>query len=412
MSLNTNMMKLVFRYTTALLILVILLASCEEKQSEEPKINTCIPTGVPGELVNAEYIMPITSGQVKAIIDSYLPFNTFDFEELSVEVYSVSYKTQDKNDELIPVSGVMFVPVGIDNLDIVSTQHGTSIKRTDVGSDNFLNAIDGLLMSMQGCLVVAPDYIGLGESDLLHPYLHAELSANAVIDMIRAGRAFACDREISLSDRVLLSGYSEGGYVTLATQKIMETEFTEEFDLLGVAPMAGPFDLLGTTRSILNQDSYENPALLAYLVTAYNDVYDWDRLDDVFQEPYASLMPKLFDGTIGADSINSQLPNSIDSLFLTNFKQSFLAGNDSTIEAALIANAFEGWGPIAPVRLIHGTDDDIVPFENSEFVYSSMLANGGVSVDLVPLLGADHLTGAIFAYELAGVWFDSLRAND
>ncbi len=399
------------RYTMIILSALLWLSACEDDQVEEPEINSCIPTGVPGELVDARFVMNITSDQVEALLASYLPFQPFDFEDLTVGVYSVSYKTTDKNGELIPVSGAMFIPIDVDSLDIVSTQHGTTIKRSDVGSTSFYYAIDGILMAMQGFMVVAPDYIGLGESDLLHPYLHAELSANPVIDMIRAGRAYACDNGLILSDKVFLSGYSEGGYVTLATQRVMETQFVEEFDLVGVAPMAGPFDLLGTTKNILNQDHYDNPAFLAYLVTAYNDVYEWDMLGDVFQEPYASRMPELFNGTIGSDSINTQLTSSIDTLFTTNFKQSLLAGTETTIEAALVENSFEGWGPIAPVRLVHGTNDDIVPYENSEVVYQSMLANGGISVDLVPLLGADHITGAFFAFDIAGKWFDSLSTT-
>ncbi len=400
------------RYAATVLSLLFVLSGCDKEQNNEPEINPCLPTDVPGELEGVQFIMTITSEQVEGYISSYFPFLEFEFEEMSVDIYSMSYKTRDKNNDLTPVSGVMFLPVGRDTLDLVSTQHGTAIRREDVGSQNPFMAFDGLLMALKGSMVVAPDYIGLGDSQLLHPYLHAQLSANAVVDMLRAGRAYACDNSLTLTGDIFLSGYSEGGYVALATQKIIETQHTDEFDLMGVAPMAGPFDLLGTTRSILSQDDYENPAFLAYLVTAYNDIYEWDRLGEIFQEPYASMIPGLFNGTVGADSINSQLSHSLDTLFTQDFRQSILTGNETLVEAALIENSFEDWGPIAPVRLIHGTADEVVPYENSEVVYQSMVDNGGVSVELVPLPGADHVTGALFAYDLAAKWYVELSSQE
>ena len=403
--MGANMSKI--KYTLIFLISLFWLSACDKEQNNEPEINSCNPTGVSGALIQSTFILTITPDQVEAALSAYLPIN---YElDYSADVYSVTYNTRDKDDNLIVVSGAMFIPVGLDSLDLLSTQHGTTLKRTDVGSVNFYYAIDGLLMAMKGYLVVAPDYIGLGQSDLFHPYLHAQLSANPVIDMLRAARAYACDEELALSGRLFLSGYSEGGYVTLATQKIIETQHSDEFDLMGVSPMAGPYDLVGSTETLLNQSHYENPSYLAYMVYAYNDIYEWNRLNDIFQEPYASMMPELYNGTVAADSINSRLTTSIDSLFTQSFKLSFLAGEEAELESALVENSFEGWGPIAPVRLIHGTNDTTVPYANSEVVYHSMLDNGGVSVDLVPIYGADHLTAAFPAFIIAEQWFDSLR---
>ena len=259
-------------------------------------------------------------------------------------------------------------------------------------------------------MVVVQDYLGLGEeSQGLHPDLHAELTANAVIDMIRAARVYACQSELLLSDRLFLAGYSEGGFATLATHKIIEAEYSDEFQLTAVAPMAGPHDLLGITQDMLSRHSYDMPAFLVYLVGAYNDVYGWNRIADIFQEPYATNIPGYLDGNMDGSEINDALTTNLDSLFAPDFKVSFLAGNENQIEAALIENSPLEWGPIAPVRLIHGTADSTVLFENSVTAYNSLLANGGLSVDLVSLNGADHFSGAFPAYLFALAWFDSLR---
>ena len=393
-----------------ILVLVVLVVSCEKEAVEEPEIDPCNPEGVPGELLEATYFMSFTPEQVQSYLSAFgAPIGLQ--VDYTVDIYQVAYQTLDKAGSLTNVSGAMFIPRGLDTLDLLSVQHGTIFKRDQVGSVNPLFALDGMITAMNGYLVVVPDYLGLGDSQVLHPYLHAELSANAVIDMIRAARIYACQNEVALTERLFLAGYSEGGYVTLVSQMIMETEYAEEFQLTAVAPMAGPHDLVGSTRNLLKRESYANPAYLVYLVGAYNDIYEWDQLADIFQEPYATNIPDLLDGSLNASEINARLTTDLDSLFKPEFRTSFLAGQEELIEGALRENSPLDWGPIAPVRLIHGTADSTVFYENSVTVYQSMISNGGLSVDLIPLFGADHGTAAFPAYYFAIQWFDSLRTS-
>ncbi len=393
--------------------LLVLFAACEKEATEEPIVDRCNPSQVRGELIETRYTMSVTPDQLQTILSQSggaIPFGlVLDY---TVDIYTLSYLTLDKDSVLSPVSGVLFIPRGLDTLDLLSTQHGTTFKRDQVGSVNAVYALDGMITAMNGYLVVSPDYLGLGVSLGLHPYLHAELSANPVVDIIRAARKYACQNDLILSDKLFLAGYSEGGYVTLATQKIMEKDYADEFHLTAVAPMAGPHDLLGTTLNLLTRHYYDNPAYLVYLVAAYNEIYGWDQLTYIFQEPYASAVPGLLTGDLSGAEINAQLTTDLDSLFNPVFKNSFLAGDEEVLEAALRNNSTLDWGPIAPVRLIHGTADSTVFYDNSVVAYESMLANGGLSVDLIPLFGANHETAAFPAYYFAIQWFDSLRATN
>ncbi len=382
------------------------LVRCTDDPTTKPENSACNPADQPGELISAEFLITVTPAQIQQYLADFGAPITFTVD-YSVDAYALLYRSRDKQGNLTDASGVIFIPQDIDTLDLTSMQHGTVFRRSDVGSENALIAFDALLMSMKGYLVAAPDYLGLGSSQLLHPYLHAELSANSVIDMLRATRIYACENELLLSDKLFMAGYSEGGFVTLATQKEIETHYSDEFTLTAVAPMAGPYDLVGSTRQILSQDSYNNPAFLAYLVVAYNDIYEWDRLGDIFNEPFASQLPDLFDGTNSGETINGALTSSIDSLFNSDFRNAFLAGEEVDLNTALLENSFQGWGPIAPVLLIHGTADETVAYANSEFVYASLIENGGLSVNLVPLSGATHLTGALTSFFIAQDWFSS-----
>jgi len=381
-----------------------LILSCEKE--EEPV--TCNPPDQAGELVDATFKITLDPAQIEPFLSLYgaplgytLPY--------SVDAYSIKYKTRDKMGDLTIASGIIFIPQGIETYDVVSLQHGTALKRGNAGSLSPLYAIDAALFGMRGFLAVSPDYIGLGVSEEIHPYLHAELTADAVIDMLRATRNYACENNLELSDKLFLAGYSEGGYATMATQKIMENDYTDEFQLTAVAPMSGPYDLIGSTRNLLSRETYDIPAYMAYIVVAYNDIYGWNRLSDVFREPYATNLPDYFDGSQALSDVNALLPTTIDSLFRADFVEAFLGGQESEIEEAIQENTLLSWGPVAPVRLYHGTADSTVTIRNTFDAYASLQANGGTSVELVTLLGADHFTGFMPSMILAEAWFDSIR---
>ena len=369
---------------------------------------TCNPVGEAGELVEATFQMTLTPAQVEPYLSLFGAPIGYTLTH-STDAYKIHYKTRDKHGDLTLASGVMFLPQGVETMDLVSVQHGTALKRENTGSVNPLYAMDGIMFSMSGFMAVAPDYIGLGISEDIHPYVHAELTANAVVDMLRAARIYACENDIVISDNLFLAGYSEGGYATMATHKFIEADYSDEFQVTAVAPMSGPYDLIGSTRHLLSRDTYDIPAFLAYVVVAYDDIYGWNHLADIFNEPYAAMIPGLYDGSQELGDVNDQLPTDINALFRTDFTEAFLAGQELAIQQALEENTLLDWGPIAPVRLYHGTADSSVSIANTLSAYASLQANGGTSVELVRLLGADHVGGFIPSMILAETWFDSIR---
>jgi len=401
-----NMPKELFRFAilSLLLLSLTLYTGCE--QEDEPE--TCNTVGEAGEMVEATYLLAFTPEQIQPYLSLFGAPIGFTLTH-SVEAYRIHYKTRDKHDELVTASGVIFIPQDVATMDMVSVQHGTALKRVNTGSINPIYAMDGILFAMSGFMAVAPDYIGLGISEEIHPYLHAELTANAVVDMLRASRIYACENDLVLSDELFLAGYSEGGYATMAAHKYIESDYADEFQITAVAPMSGPYDLIGSTRSILARDAYDIPAFLAYVVVAYNDVYGWNRLDELFNAPYAAMLPGLYDGSQELSDVNDQLPASIDALFNTDFKTAFFAGQEVDIQQALEDNTLLEWGPVAPVRLYHGTADSTVSIDNTMSAYASLRNHGGTSVELVTLLGADHVGGFFPSMILAEAWFDSIR---
>ena len=377
--------------------------SCEEAEETDP----CNPVDVAGELEEVAFRFLFTPEQVEQQLSMFGAPIGITLTH-TVDTYRITYKTRDKDGDLVSASGLMAVPPGVDTLDVISVQHGTVVQRDRVGSVNPVFSMDALLFAMNGYLALAPDYLGLGQSETIHPYLHAELTANAVVDLIRAARAYACQNDLVFNDDIFLAGYSEGGYATLASQREIETHYADEIQLKAVVPMSGPYDLLGSTRNLLSRESYAVPAFFGYVVVAYNDVYGWDRLGDIFQDPYADQLPGLFDGTLDIGTINADLPTRIDEFFEAGFVEGIMNGSETEILAALEENTLLDWSPVAPILLTHGTADSTVSYANSETTLAALSANGA-EISLLPIQGADHIGGFFPSVLLAKAWFDELR---
>ena len=84
--------------------------------------------------------------------------------------------------------------------------------------------------------------------------MHAATLASATVNMNRAARKFLADPGISrtTNGQFFLTGYSEGGYATLATQRLMQQSLPAEFPVTASEPGAGPYDMTGTTLTILS----------------------------------------------------------------------------------------------------------------------------------------------------------------
>ena len=82
------------------------------------------------------------------------------------------------------------------------------------------------MFAAQGYIVVAPNYAGYDISTLgYHPFLNAAQQSGEMIDALTAARTAlpnTLSSATSDSGKLFVTGYSEGGYVAMATQRAME----------------------------------------------------------------------------------------------------------------------------------------------------------------------------------------------
>jgi len=402
--------KIIFSLIIISFILVSFQA-CKKQDDENPVIPVLHERG---DIVQSHSLGSMTVNDIQQILTNVnmtIPF-TLNY---SVETISINYYTTDGNGNQTIASGALIIPQGGNNLPLVSIQHGTETKDNLVASVSPLNSTEGiigLIMASMGYLVVVPDYLGFGVSNVMHPYIHAESLIPSVIDIMRAGKTYSLLNQITLDGRIFLTGYSEGGYTTLVTQRAIEEDYYQEFHLSAVAPMAGPYDLYGMVQTLFQTGQYNHIAYVAFILTAYNNFYGWNRLSDFFNAPYSSIVQNLFDGSKTFSEVVNQLPSTFSALMDSNFVSNVRNGNEHDFLEAMQANTWLDWKPQAPINFFHGDSDDISPYQNALTAVERLNANGGTNIQLTTIPGGNHENSGPIAIVGAIQWFETMQGTD
>jgi pimeloyl-ACP methyl ester carboxylesterase len=187
--------------------------------------------------------------------------------------------------------------------------HGTSTGKqyniADLSSGNNSEAILlAAVFAAQGYIVVAPNYAGYDTSTLsYHPYLVAAQQSHDMMDALTAARSAFSNVGASASSKLFVTGYSQGGYVALATLRAMQAAGTT---VTAAAPMSGPYALSAFGDAIfmgeVNGSAVINFTLVA---SAYQHSYGniYTNVTDVFSPQYATNIGSL----LPSDMTNSTL---------------------------------------------------------------------------------------------------------
>lgn len=333
----------------------------------------------------------------------------------AVHAYKVIYETVNPFNLRTVASGLILVPDGLtNNRPLASYQHGTLVNKAEVPS-NLVGAepVVGVALAAEGYVAVLPDYIGLGESPGLHPFVHAKSEATAVVDLLRAARLFCAERGIGLNGQLFLIGYSEGGHATMAAHREIETYHSDEFHITASAPMAGPYDLSGATMNdFFSGRAMPNPYYFIYLLAAYQSIYHVaGSLGEMLRAPFDRTLPLLLDGKHDGSDLNRAMGTAYPmTVFTPEQLDSLQHDPNHPLRAALRDNDVYDWTPRAPLRMYHCAADEDVVFANSQVALDRFHARGATQVELFGAdIQLDHGSCAPLALIGAKLWFDSFR---
>ena len=368
--------------------------------------------------ISSSFINTIEPITLQAISGLSLPY--------SVDTYKIIYNTTDVDGTPTIASGAFCVPVSPDcqGFPIAVYEHGTSLRKIDVPSEDVSETYIGRIFAAGGYQVVMPDYLGMGESPGLHPYCHGESEATATLDMIRAIREAQSLGEISGMEpdngELFITGYSQGGHAAMATHKYIEdNNLLEEFNVLASAPCSGPYEITGAMADTILAASYSNPGYIVYIVAAYQRVYGnlYTSYSDILKSPYDEIVEPYFNGnnyTLNMGSLNDQLPQEIQAFVEDSVLENFLeasSGQNHPIWQAMAANDNHDWLPTRPVKMYYCTGDEQVSFQNALAAEAAMLANGAVDVEAVYKGEGMHNDCVLPSLTDAFNWFETLKTE-
>ena len=314
-----------------------------------------------------------------------------------ISVYDIHYESRNPDGGLDTLSGLVTFPQSPTKAFPIAVYHHGTISLDDAAPSitgmsisNMEIFLIGLITSPYGFITMFPDYEGLGDSENYHPYTVSESYTRATVNMLRAIRQLPdvlnSNDRFQSNDQLFLIGYSEGGYATLATQRGIQLQHTDEFQVTASFPMAGPYDLAGTMVDyFLSEPIYPEPYYLPYVLTSYLWYYQGLDVDfhEYFQPFWADTLPSLFDGTHSSFEINQIMPNNPLEILLPQVLDAFINNNDHFFRQSLQENTLLDWTPQSPTYIYHGLGDDIVPYENAVNAYNSFVNNGALDINLV-----------------------------
>lgn len=384
-------------FLPVLLLLTLLTAACG-KDSDDPVSEA-------EYLVDSELIVRYSTADIQGTLGGVtgLPPGLAPFINYAVSVYRIVYRTVDTDDMPVLASGALVVPEVTVPLPLMSFQHGTLSSESDAPSyftsdSYFATAV----YASTGYIIAIPDYLGYGSSkNIDHPYEHGHSLATAARDMLRAVREFdVSTNKFRANNKLFLTGYSQGGYATMALLKLLEEDHSDEFLVTASTAGAGAYNKSGFARHILEFDGdlrYLNNFL--WVLDTYDRVYGLNRgAAYYFNEPYSTV--------IGSEGVFANDQKNPQELFSETFRDGILYGEDNIFIDVLADNDNYNWRPRSPLQLYHGTNDDYVFYFNSEDAYEAMVNRGANQVELITIQDGDHYT-TVFDYLLGTFLFFS-----
>ncbi|MDM4766276.1 alpha/beta hydrolase [Pelomonas sp. SE-A7] len=293
----------------------------------------------------------------------------------AVSSWRIEYRTTDADGVELTASALIALPdkaLGAAS-PLLLYQHGTIFHDADAPSNHATADEPALLMASLGYVVLATDYVGYGTSKgVAHPYLLADPVAASVVDALTASRYWLQTQGRRLNGQLFLTGYSEGGHVTLAAQRALQVA-GKQAGLVATAAGAGPYDVMATLDWALDHLRDEEPLLAALI-------------NPGFLKHLGSGVRK----EVRKQLLKQAIPDDADVVFRTDFIDLFLDDQrDAIVQRCNVAD----WLPRAPMALFHGREDRTVPFVNAQRAFDAMKARGATPLSLTECQAspADHL---------------------
>ena len=324
----------------------------------------------------------------------------------SVTIYQLQYETVGGAGEATTASGALMVPSGTGascqgQRPVVLYAHGTNTSKTfNIADLTNSNNSEGLLLAAlfasQGYIVVAPNYAGYDSSSLgYHPYLNADQQSKDMIDSLAAAHTAFATAKATDNGKLFVTGYSQGGFVAMATHRAMQTAGTA---VTAAAPMSGPYALSAFGDAIfMGEVNLSATVNFNMLVTSYQHAYGniYANATDIFEPAYATGVDALLPSTTDINTLFAEGKIPKDALFNSTPPGPVYAAITPATTPANLAPAF---------ALGFGTSDLVTNAYRSAYLQDAAAAPDGgfptTTTDMPPVAPTNALRKAVKTNDL------------
>lgn len=407
-------------------------------------------SGNPGNLLATPALLTSLSPQAFQAAAPASLFQVAGTPKCTVNFNYFQYGTVGGAGEKTTASAGLMVPSGTDpactgDRPVVLFAHGTTPdKNKNMASPQDAEAaLIAALYAAQGYIVVAPNYVGYEASPLpYHPYLNLDQQAKDMVDALTAARKGFAATGAKASNKLFVTGYSQGGFVSMATQRALQLAGTPA---TAGAHLSGPYALgrfgdaifagnvnLGATLFL--------PMFHTSMQRTYGNIYSTpaDMYDPAYVNGIESVLPSTTSFTtlltqgklpatalFAADSLPKpagfELFFGTPSLIKTSYRNTLLtdaAANPTAPKHPLRVAAYkndllqQNWTPQQPMLLCGGNADPTVFYALNTQGAQAYFASKGVPAQAVAVLDVDSApTGATDPFAAAKLGFAQAKAS-
>ncbi|MDR4954447.1 T9SS type A sorting domain-containing protein [Chryseobacterium sp. ES2] len=331
-----------------------------------------------GDVVSAEQKLDLTpQGVINFIASNLGDQNAPEFANylnsfnLGLKGYKITYYTKNENNVLVKATGLLMYPNVPFKLSTVVSDHGTTDSRHNVPS-NFKGALTAgfvveLSYVLNGYILMAPDYVGMGTGDGTHPYVDYATEAGATIDFITAANKVLAQLNLKRYDEYFLAGYSQGAHAAMSTLKRLSVSNPNQIKFKYAYMGDGPYDFSGVTlnKGVLEKDIYPFTSFLANVLHTCNNTGYKTYNNDISEVISAEYLDKYNYHVVQDNGGLLWGPFIWRKLFTTNFVNDVTNNPNNKLRLCMKPKDVYDWYNKTPMTLGHSTVDLAIPPENT-----------------------------------------------
>lgn len=290
---------------------------------------------------------------------------------VGLKAYKITYYTRNENSSLVKATGLIMYPNVNYNLSTVVSAHGTTDSRHNVPSNlkgvMYIGFGVELSYALNGYIVMAPDYVGMGTGDGTHPYVHYPTEAGATIDFVKAANKVLTQLGVKRYNEYFLAGYSQGAHAAMSTLKKLSVSNPDNLNFKYAYMGDGPYDFSGVTlqKGVLEKDVYPFTSFIANVVNTCNNTGYQTYNNSISEIISAEYMDKFNYHVLQDNGGLLWGPLLWKKLFTPNFVNEVTNNSNSKLKQCLRSNDVYDWYNKTPTTLGHATVDLVIHPDNT-----------------------------------------------